>query len=189
MLRALAALALFAAPGGKALSETQVVTFKPAAPPPGAKPVEGACFSNSIAVDRKGAWRCMIVNSIEDPCFSIDQAGAVVCGANPAQKNPGFLLKLTKPLPAEVKHGSPQPWLIELEDGTLCQALTGTLPWVKGDPVRWECEGKSPAGTYLSSLRPAKVWTAEELELAPSTSAGPQARVNPRKVTVRAVWK
>jgi len=188
MLRVLAALTLLA--GATDVSQTDVMTFVPERPAK-AKPVDGSCWTSSIAVDRPGAWRCMVGNEIHDPCFSTGGKAEVVCGANPAEHKPGFLLHLTEPLPPEVKHGAPQPWLIELGDGTVCEAMTGTLPPVAGDAARWACATADPkVYSFLSSIQPGKVWTAQRFELArdPAHAEG-FLRKNPRQVALRRVWR
>ena len=192
MLRVLSLIAVLAAPPPSAVkvSKTEVVTFQPNPPAHGAAQ-SGSCWTNSIAVDRPGAWRCMIGNEIHDPCFSSPAKAEVVCGANPADRAPGFLVHLTEPLPPEVKHGAPQPWLLELGDGTVCEAVTGTLPPVAGEPARWACATADPkVYSFLSSIHPGKVWTAQRFELAkdPAHAEG-FLRKNPRQVELRAVWR
>ena len=72
----------------------------------------GLCWTESIAVTRSGAWRCMVGNGINDPCFTIPaKQDELVCGANPALKTDGFVVKLTKPLPkSSHPNRKPQPW-------------------------------------------------------------------------------
>jgi len=90
-------------------SETQVGFFTPAVPK--GTPRDGSCWTESIAVTRPGAWRCMIGNEIHDPCFQVRPLrGEVVCDADPSTKQAGFVLKLTKPLPETTPPSqSPEP--------------------------------------------------------------------------------
>src|ERR1700736_4291497 len=97
---------------------TEVIMFTPAVP--NAPQRQGYCWTSSIALARAGGWRCMIGNVIEDPCFSTpDFSDAVICGANPATSDAGFLLRSTKPLPATsaVALPPPSPWMVELAIG------------------------------------------------------------------------
>jgi hypothetical protein len=87
-----------AAEGGAPSQRTQVVVFSPGIP--GGPSKAGYCWTDSIAVNRRGAWRCMKENEIYDPCFQVQGlAKALVCDANPASLQHGFIMKLTKALP------------------------------------------------------------------------------------------
>ncbi len=120
---------------------TSIVFFVPKIPPGPTR--AGSCWTNSIAAPRPGAWRCKIGNEIFDPCFvSPPNKGEVVCGANPATNKPGFVMKLTKPLPelgATARSGEASPWILELADGSICEPFTGTMPMAGGMPARWFC--------------------------------------------------
>jgi hypothetical protein len=121
---------------------TEVIIFQPAVP--NAPPRRGYCWTPSIALSRAGVWRCMAGNAIYDPCFATAQVSdAVICGANPATSEVGFLLRLTKPLPpaTPVALAKPSPWIVELAIGqgqipnpyampppkTYCSAMTGII--------------------------------------------------------------
>ena len=119
---------------------TQVSWFTPSVP---SGPVqEGSCWTRSIAADRPGAWRCMIGNAIHDPCFQVPpMEHEVICDANPVLGKSGFVMKLTKALPlvTEPAAPSPSPWVLELEDGSVCEPFTGTRPAVNNQPAVWSC--------------------------------------------------
>lgn len=85
---------------------------------------DGYCWVTSIASQRRDAYRCMVGNSIHDPCFERSQR-QVACPAD-AEKNTGVVVTLTKPLPPP--HGSPidNAWQMRLASGALCNAGTGT---------------------------------------------------------------
>ena len=108
------------------VTETQVIDFSPSIPK---KPVkQGVCLGSSITVPRFGAWVCAADRESYDPCFSDPTvSGAVVCGADPAQENPGFRLELMQLLPAE--QGLPplpdEAWMMRLENGLVCKAVAG----------------------------------------------------------------
>src|SRR5260370_20647467 len=92
------------------VSQTSVIRFTP--PVPSGEVREGSCWTESIAVGRSGAWRCMVGNSISDPCFGIPANPCeLVFGANPALKTGGFVVKLTRPLP-KLSHlnREDEPW-------------------------------------------------------------------------------
>ena len=119
--------------------ETQIIIFNTHKPI--GKPQEGYCWTNSLMVARNDAWRCMIGNLIQDPCFSISHdAGHVICGASPVRDTAGFLLKLTKPLPEITNPDIPlEPWLIELVDASICTSRTGTLTFINNKPLKYSC--------------------------------------------------
>ncbi len=65
-------------------TQTQVILFQP--PVPADVEEGGRCWTDSIAVNRAGAWRCMRENFIYDPCFAVaGQPRQVICGADPGQ--------------------------------------------------------------------------------------------------------
>ena len=71
------------------VTTTQIITYT--APAPAGPAQSGHCWTSSMSITRPGAWRCMIRNLIMDPCFSLPGAsGAVECGADPLQGQPGF---------------------------------------------------------------------------------------------------
>jgi hypothetical protein len=141
-------------------------------------------------------------NLIRDPCFSIPALHrAVVCGADPATAKPGFVMELTKPLPeadlpAQVK---PEPWLMRLADGTVCEKMTGTVADVDGVAVPWGCNDsranpKSGEDQYysgvLENLRRGNVWMAEKVRYAPTHDPTHPLRLLERTtVAVRTVWE
>lgn len=124
------------------LTQTQVIEFKPTLT---LKPTKtGYCWTESLKTSRPDAWRCMIGNEIQDPCFGTTQENIVVCGVNPEKNDLGFALRLTKPLPKLAKAVAQQninskAWFIKLIDGTTCSPFTGTLPQVNGEPILYSC--------------------------------------------------
>jgi hypothetical protein len=150
-------------------------------------------------------------NAISDPCFEIrGNSGEVVCDANPADGSAGFVMKLTEPFPKpESQPGQPNPpspkptpWIIELADGTLCQAATGTMAFVADDTVRYPCAppaGASGAGHesqvevgVLDNLKPGKIWIADEVWFTVAASAdggSPFKLVKRKPAEVRRVWE
>src|SRR5579875_441498 len=161
-------LTLALPPAHARLAETKVLHYQPAMP--SGAPRAGSCWTNSIASNRSDAWRCMSGNEIFDPCFLIPGNRAVACDADPSRPGSGFLLRLTKPLPApDVARGRPYPFMVGLTDGSICGRFTGTLALVAGQIVRFGCppargcEGSDCPYRGLTSLYPGRLWHAREL--------------------------
>ncbi len=178
------------------VEKTQVTVFQPAVPTGPSR--SGECWTDSIAVARTGAWRCMLGNEIHDPCFSGPGLnGAVICDADPSKNTPGFVVKLTKPLPkpSSEEPPDPRPWLVKLADGTLCEIETGTTSMVNGIVIPYGCSDSrecSDSGCpYMTGLaehfKRGKVWTATKI--AYSSDAKGLRLLSRKRVTVAAVWK
>ena len=179
-----------------AVQRTQVIIFRPAIPKGKAR--SGYCWTDSIAVDRRGAWRCMEDNSISDPCFEVrGLKKAVVCDADPATDNAGFVMNLTKPLPTPSSGPRvTRPWLLKLADGSVCEIETGTISQVNGVDVPYDCSdsrgcddhGNCPYLTGLAeSLKSGKVWRAQKFTF----SAGSEGIKELKRewVKIVSVWK
>jgi hypothetical protein len=173
------------------VTETSVLRFAPEIP--GGDAREGTCWTDSIAVTRSGAWRCMVGNAISDPCFTVASNAnreRLVCDADPALKKAGFVLKLTKPLPkSSSRQRKAEPWIFRLADNSICEAMTGTLSIVNGEPARWSCaihirDQVRPSGV-VTRLIPGKIWMAEKF---PQSAIGTQRAVA-EKVPVKTVWE
>jgi hypothetical protein len=171
------------------VSQTNVIRFMPEVPSGDIR--DGSCWTESIAVTRSGAWRCAVGNSISDPCFAVPpNREQLVCGANPALKNSGFLLKLTKPLPKRSGHErKAEPWVFRLADNSVCEAMTGTMAIVNEEPARWSCaihvrDQVRPTGV-VTALTPGKIWIADKF---PESAIGTQG-AKPHKIPVRAIWE
>jgi hypothetical protein len=171
------------------VSETSVIRFTPTVPSGDVR--EGVCWTESIAVTRSGAWRCMVNNGISDPCFTISEnREELVCGADPALKTDGFVLKLKKPLPkSSHPNRQPESWIFRLADNSICEKMTGTLPAVNGEPARWSCaiyirDQVRPAGV-VTKLTPGKIWLADKF---PESAIGTQG-ATPEKVPVKVIWE
>ena len=118
---------------------TKIVQFAPSLPSGGVR--KGSCWTESIAVPRAGAWRCAVGNSDQRSVFhGPGESQAARLRRRPRAQADGFILKLTKPLP-KVSHQDrkSEPWIFQLADNSICEAMTGTLPAVNGEPARWSC--------------------------------------------------
>jgi hypothetical protein len=178
------------------MEKTEVSVFQPAMPSGASR--SGECWTDSIAVARPGAWRCMVGNEIYDPCFSgSNLTGAVICDANPAKGSPGFILKLTKPLPKPSSQGPtyPRPWLVKLADGTTCEIQTGTTAQVDGIDVPYGCsdsrECNDKGCPYMTGLtekfKRGKVWMADKVAFSSSDKG--LKLLSRKRVAIAAVWK
>ncbi len=176
------------------VTRTSVIRFEPQVPSGDVR--EGSCWTESIAVTRPGAWRCTVGNAISDPCFVVawnhDQ---LVCDADPALKRDGFVLKLTKPLPKpSSREQKVEPWVFRLADNSICEAMTGTLPAVNGEPARWSCaihirDQVRPDGV-VTTLTPGKIWLANKFPegaVGYENTGAPKAE--PDKVPVKVIWE
>lgn len=161
---------------------TTLIEFAPAGVQ--GEPQEGRCWTRSVAVARDNAWRCMVVNSIYDPCFSSEESeDAVVCDATPMNDGLGFRLDLTEPLPTETPLFSEgiHPWIIELEDGRICSFLQGATRGFEGQRLNYGCGEE----TYiLGDPRPDDVWIASEVTLSPDFSSIIRSQETP----IRTIW-
>ncbi len=120
-----AVMSLAILPAGAYPGPTKIVNYSAAGMK--GKAVRGSCFTSSIASTRSDAFRCMIGNSIMDPCFKV-ASKIVNCPQNVAA-NTGAVISLTKPLPQANTKGASKPWRFQLAGGSgiMCNAGTGTV--------------------------------------------------------------
>jgi hypothetical protein len=145
-----------AAPSGQSSSPgqpaaTQVITYAPwaaagtlAAGISASATQSGSCFTTSGATAVSSAYRCMVGNSLHDPCFAdaASGAGEVAC---PDWLNPDsvVIIKLTGSLPAPAASAGSAfpPWLVVLSNGQRCTAITGTGSTLGGMNSEYGCSG------------------------------------------------
>jgi hypothetical protein len=123
------------------ITTTEVLTFTPNVPE---LTRDGACFTNSLVSERADAWRCTSGESIYDPCFTAADGETIVCGQAPifTEDDDGFVVNLTQPLPPAVvpsELDDIDPWMLLLQDGNLCAALSGATSGALGRQVRFGC--------------------------------------------------
>ena len=181
------------------VTPTNIITFAPPQVLPAATQ-KGNCFASSIAEPfRKDAWRCMVVNSIYDPCFETPQKGVVFCQVNPLSAD-SVLIKLTKALPAVSLPATVQDnwaWFLTLKDGTYCSPFTGTRPFFSTGPsaqvAYYGCRSnnKDEEIVLLGDLTQGNVWTANEAILTKSggVPSGSWTIKASRQADVDTVWK
>ena len=171
------------------VTRTSVIRFEPQVPSGDTR--EGSCWTESIAVTRPGAWRCKVGNAISDPCFVVaGNPSQLVCDADPALKREGFVLKLTKPLPKpSSRQQKVEPWVFRLADNSICEAMTGTLPAVNGQPARWSCaihiRDQVRQDGVVTALTSEKIWMADKFPQSAVGTKGAEAE----KVPVKAIWE
>ncbi len=149
------------------VDKTQVIEFVP--PQTTAKQASGECFALSAAATRSDAWRCMVDNSIYDPCFGSQGSSKVVCVDNPLDSNTYVTLNLTKPLPAPSPVTETHPWFLQLADGTVCGFLTGATGGVDGERINYGC---SDGWVVVGLPQKDTVWTVHEVLLGPLSESG-----------------
>lgn len=102
--------------------------------------MQGSCWTDSIAASsNEKAWRCMVDNSIFDPCFETENH-RVVCQVNPEEPESGVELKLTKPLPKRLFTDAKGYSRIKLENGMICHRMTGTVFSIPQGFFEYECQ-------------------------------------------------
>lgn len=174
---------------------TKVIKYVPTGPAGSTR--EGHCWTDSIAISRPDAWRCMAENEIFDPCFELPGGGSVLCNPNPAKGDPGLDLKLTKPLPKskvppESRSGMlPHRggWLVELVDGTTCNPVTGASGLIDGKVLTYYCDGGT--GNYVALLgdlsSEGSRLIAEKAEY--SLEANGPKLLQSKRIPVKTVWQ
>lgn len=168
------------------ITTTQVIRVVPAAIP--AETRAGSCWTNALSVARDDAWRCMTAGgAIYDPCFTSPAnlgEPVVVCGIDPAQGSSGFVLALSEPLPAPQITESDQPWLVELENGVFCRAITGSRPAKGAQAATYGCDDL----TYLfGDVQQGAIWTAQRAEIALSDQGSVAGE--PETVRIHTAWQ
>jgi hypothetical protein len=136
----------------------------------------GTCFTSSLAVDGRDAWRCIAGNRILDPCFQPPKGhGPLACLSDPWGTVTRLRLTRHLPKPTPVHETRPMPWAVETSSGLRCTKLTGATDVYRGQRVNYECtDGSVLVGDVDDS---SKQWT---IMRSPSghPERGDLARVN-----------
>lgn len=115
----------------------------------------GSCFTASITVAARTAYRCLAGNTLLDPCFVVPSSKrrAVDCYASPWSS--ATRVRLTKKLP---RHTAPariaDPWALRLADGSRCVVTTGTSQLLRGVAMRYQCGSSVLAGLSRTTGQP-----------------------------------
>ncbi|GCF11324.1 hypothetical protein [Dictyobacter arantiisoli] len=118
----------------------------------------GNCWETSLADPRPDAWRCIVGNTIYDPCFSaLQQKSYVICDANPAGDTRGMKVTFLDSLPASTAtKNTARPWILQLSDGTTCTFITGATALINGERVNYACNDQSVIPGYPKQ---GTIWT------------------------------
>ena len=148
--------------------------------------VDGNCWEGSLADSyRPDAWRCTAGNEILDPCFTdpFKNQDFLICSDSPLSDTV-TVLNLTEPLPVlptpapeTVETSKALPWVIELEEGQVCNFATGATGSMGGKRLNYGCTGNGSVWGELDMSQP--VWTAL-FQASGSTALN--------QVGVKAVW-
>jgi len=164
------------------VTATEVIQFVPDVPD---ETQPGACFTSASGLQREDAYRCSTEDGmIYDPCFVVDDAPTVVCGADPITGAAGFVLELTEPLPEPELGTLSQPWLVELQDGTVCGLSTGTAPVIDDVRADYACDDFS---NLLGELQQGEIWMAEQAIIDLGDDGF--VLVESEMVPIRTVWQ
>ena len=142
--------------------------------------VKGYCWTSSIASSRSDAFRCMIGNSIMDPCFKLS-AKTVACPQNVAA-NTGVVINLTKPLPQANPKSAAKPWRFQVAGGSgiMCNAGTGTV--IGNYP--YYCSGNLVCTAPATSAKWPTTFMAQC-----GTPSGPMTVKGARTMFVMTLWQ
>lgn len=143
---------------GSSTTTTEVIAYQAVAPAGDVAPEQADCFSESLAAPgRTDAHRCMVGNMIYDPCFPTD-ATHLMCTPDPTTDNPGVFIVIAAPLATGGGASDPQPWLLQVADGTVCGAATGATAGTEGKRLNYSCTNGEWILGFPAEGEP---WTAE----------------------------
>jgi hypothetical protein len=177
------------------ITATKIINYIPLIP---AAARAGYCWTNSHIIPRPDAWRCMIGSEIFDPCYTLPDKTTIVCGARPDIEQPsGFILRLTRPLPTPDIAGIPSASaaMIELEDGTICDFISGAVgatDGVRRERINYSCRVNGQKVVVFGGLQPGTVWTAEKgilVEEKTRADLPPFMVRDLQKISIRTVWQ
>jgi hypothetical protein len=133
----------------------------------------GTCWTTSIAVTSADAYRCLVGNDIQDPCFAppVETSPPTVACVQ-APWSPATVLTLSASLPARVGAATTTfPWALVLANGARCVAATGTVPTVDGVALNYVCPAGRDAGIVKTAGTPHQVHYAAPTDSTLTTVA------------------
>jgi hypothetical protein len=142
---------------------TQVIRFNPS----GIRrtlETSADCWETSLAAPRANAWRCIVVNTIYDPCFSVSaQASYVICDADPAGDARGLKVALAHPLSVVSisSEAGTQAWKMRLTDDSVCSFITGASGLVGGERINYDCTN---GALIIGFPQRSRIWTVKEMK-------------------------
>ena len=173
----LSLLAIAAEPALASSGITRVVSYAPSHMK--GKAAKGSCWTSSAASSRSDAFRCMIGNSIMDPCFELS-AKAVACPQD-VVANTGVIIYLTKPLPEANPNTAPKPWRFQLAGGSGIQCNAGTGTVIGNYP--YYCSGNLVCAVPAATAK----WPATFMAQC-GTPSGPMTVKGSRAMFVTTLW-
>ncbi len=175
---ALAVAVLAVLPAAAWPNSTIIVKYNAAAMK--GKAVNGSCWTSSIASTRSDAFRCMIGNTIMDPCFKVSNK-VVNCPQDLAAKT-GVVINLTKPLPQANTKSASKPWRFQFAGGSgiMCNAGTGTV--IGNYP--YYCDGNFVCTVPVAS----KKWPTTYVATC-GTPNGPMTVKGARPMFLMTIWQ
>lgn len=132
----------------------------------------GYCFTGSLAINRRNAWRCLVGNFLYDPCFSAAWVRGVVICPN-LRLNGGVRIRLTRALPRRfARRGAPslarRPWAIQLVNGTHCVYEAGSTNVFRRVRLNYVCGGSNPRYLWGGPNRRVQPWLIRSAPFMPS---------------------
>ncbi len=156
-------------PSASALSATKVVDYVPERP--AGEAIVAACWTNSLVVPSRAAWRCEAEGRSLEPCFVLEP-GSLVCNPNPLTGERGVLVQLSQPLPRPdlIAEKMDSAWLLQLEDETVCNLLPGATGLVEGKRISYSCASGAANDAnkvmLLGDPKQGATWTVERATVA-----------------------
>ena len=174
------------------VTETRIVRYEPPQSWPDQRDFRpGHCWTTSLAMPRSDAYRCSTGNLLYDPCFAVEGGEYVIAGADPSTGYPGFLIKLTEPLPepGDYPEIDDYVWMLELADGTVGVWATGATGIVGEKTINVILSGYDGGDlvAIIGELNPGRVWTAERATLGLNEDGF--YAVESEMVPIRTIWR
>ena len=122
------------------------------------KAVSGSCWTSSIAVDARDAYRCASGRYIFDPCFAAShQHGIVACAQSPWSDVVMIHLSAALPYVTSRPRNPSLVWALQLANEVRCVVGTGTGVTVAATTLDYFC---SPGDGWSSAPdRTRRHWT------------------------------
>ena len=140
----------------------------------------------------------IIGNEIFDPCYTAQDKITIVCGARPDIEKPsGFILKLAQllPTPDVPQNPSSSASMIELEDGAICDFISGAsgaTDGIRRERINYSCSISSQNVVIFGDLQPGTVWIAEKgilVEQKTRDDLPPFLVKDLQKVRIKTIWQ
>ncbi len=174
----LAIMVMAIQPAGAYPGKMKIITYKASGMKMTGKAVKGYCWTGSIASASPTAYRCMVGNSIMDPCFFV--SNKVVNCPQDLAANTGVVINLTKPLPKNNGWKNGKPWRYQVAGGSgiTCNAGTGTV--IANYP--YYCDGN-----MVCSVPQASKWPGAYIATC-GTPSGPMSVKDKRTFFLMTAW-